>query len=177
MIYFDKIKKHLEDAKKVEQTSKFHLENYYEHVLMVFDNLYSQGAAVKMLLAALLHDCGKPSTAVNRPGKGWTFYNHEIVGSEMIKEFISEDDPSYGFVVEITRAHMLPFGLTAPAPWGEQNKAKFEQLSDELKAQVLEFNRADAKASISSEEGLSEMRAKLPNIEKKLENFFSLVLV
>ncbi len=63
------------------------------------------------MLAAFLHDIGKPPTTRNRKGK-ITSYDHDKVGSRMAKEFLQEvheDNHIIDQVMNLVRWHMQPF--------------------------------------------------------------------
>ncbi len=57
-----------------------HIDDVWTHNLKALDNCLSNNPITR--LACLLHDVGKPSTAVGE-GEARTFHNHEIVGSRI----------------------------------------------------------------------------------------------
>ena len=62
--------------------NRYHLYDVYHHTLAVIDA--APRTKLKVRLAALLHDIGKPRTKVVVDGEG-TFYNHQHVGAEMAR--------------------------------------------------------------------------------------------
>lgn len=155
MIYYDRINKFLENAKSIEQTSKFHLENLYIHTLLCADYLLKQTNSKIFVLAGLLHDTGKIETRKYKEGKGWTFYGHARVSAKKLKYFISEDDPLYKFVYDLVFCHMVFY---------ECNNKKESELkflvkyghSESFYNNLQLFNSGDENACIRDEKFLKE---------------------
>ncbi|BAH07188.1 HDIG domain-containing metalloprotein [Clostridium kluyveri] len=103
----------LYELKRTEQSLRYHPEgNVWNHTLMVVD----EGARVKnksknvsaFMWAALLHDIGKPSTTKVR-GNKITSYDHDKVGAELSKDFLSEFTNNIEFIDKVCyliRYHM-----------------------------------------------------------------------
>ena len=64
-------------------------KDVYAHSLRVLERAidresdYTDGANLRLRLAALLHDIGKPRTRKHLPGGGVSFHHHEAVGRKM----------------------------------------------------------------------------------------------
>ncbi|MEP7288787.1 MAG: HD domain-containing protein [Chloroflexota bacterium] len=75
-----------------------------------------------LMLAALLHDCGKPATRSVEEQGHIHFYKHELVGADLAQTRctalrLSNDENSR--VTEIVRQHMRPLHLASSAPYNK----------------------------------------------------------
>lgn len=87
-------------------------KNIFLHTLEVLRNVSAQSGNVWLRIAALLHDIGKMPTRVHDQKYGYTFENHEYVGSKMIKGIFTRMklplDENMKFVETMVRMHMRP---------------------------------------------------------------------
>lgn len=65
---------------------KYHIKDPFEHTLDVVSRVAESGDQV-LILAALLHDLGKPST-ISFSDDGAHFYNHETKSAQIAREFL-----------------------------------------------------------------------------------------
>jgi putative nucleotidyltransferase with HDIG domain len=99
--------------KGTEQSPRHHPEgDAWKHTLLVVDTAAKEKGrsnnALAFMWAALLHDIGKPSTTRVRGGK-ITSYDHDKVGAELTRKFLSEftdDEPFMDQVYFLVRYHM-----------------------------------------------------------------------
>lgn len=109
----------IKELQEVDQNPKFHPEgNVFVHTMMVID----EGAKVRerslnkraFMWALLLHDIGKKPTTKIRKGK-LTSYNHDIVGADMVRKFLSHFNEEESFIEEVralVRWHMQSLFVT-----------------------------------------------------------------
>lgn len=122
----------ISDLRDVDQNPKFHPEgNVFVHTMMVID----QGAVNRersrdkrvFMWALLLHDIGKKSTTKLRKGR-LTSYNHDSVGAEMAREFLTYFNMEENFIDEVrglVRWHMQSLFVT--------KDMKFQNIGDMLR--------------------------------------------
>ncbi|HEY4441962.1 MAG TPA: HD domain-containing protein [Candidatus Elarobacter sp.] len=86
----------------------WHAYDVYRHNLATLDA--APRGDFTLRLAALLHDVAKPRTAAPRPdGRGNTFYQHEVVGAEMVPAMLARlrlPNETVETVAHLVRHHM-----------------------------------------------------------------------
>lgn len=123
----------LERLGETEQSPEYHPEgNVWIHTLMVTD----EAAKIKrksknplaLMLAALLHDLGKPDTFKNINGK-ITAYNHDVAGARLSAEFLNaltDDGALIRSVSGLVRWHMQILYVTRFNRFSELSKMRHE---------------------------------------------------
>ncbi len=94
---------------------KSHKDNFI-HSLKVLDNLAERSEELWLRWATLLHDIGKPATKRFENGRGWTFHNHNYIGTKVTKRVFKNLKLPLGeplkFVQKMVLLHMRPIALS-----------------------------------------------------------------
>lgn len=86
---------------------KGHKDNYL-HTLQVVEQTYEATDDIWLRLVSILHDIGKAPTKRFDKKIGWTFHNHEFVGSKMLKlvfKRLDLDMSKLKYVIKLVKAH------------------------------------------------------------------------
>jgi putative nucleotidyltransferase with HDIG domain len=121
----------IKELQDVEQNPKFHSEgNVFIHTMMVVDegakNREKSRDKRVFMWALLLHDIGKKPTTKIRKGR-LTSYDHDVVGADMTKEFLTYFNKEENFITEVralVRWHMQSLFVT--------KNLKFQNVSNML---------------------------------------------
>ncbi|MFQ6113454.1 MAG: CCA tRNA nucleotidyltransferase [bacterium] len=101
--------------KGVEQVDGQHHKDVYYHTLKVLDNVAAVSDNLNLRFTALVHDIAKPRTKEFKPGKGWSFHNHEEVGARMLPAIgrrLHLPNEMIKYAQKLTRLHLRPIALT-----------------------------------------------------------------
>lgn len=142
------------NACEIDQENHHHSKTIGDHCIAVYQDLTTKYPHdPTLIVAGLLHDCGKPFCKTNRKPNGeidteYHYYSHDSVGAYDSFFYTMAMDIPYDARIDIANIiyyHMLP--MTA---WKQSAKAKSRtkrQVGDEMFDWIIKLNKADKENS------------------------------
>lgn len=156
-------------------------KDVFDHTMKVLDGVAAKSDNIWLRWAALLHDIGKPRTKAWDDHHGWTFYNHNFVGSKMVAPLFRRLHLPMGeelkFVRKMVDLHMRPIVLSEEEVTDSAIRRLLFDAGDDIDSLMIlcesDITSANREKVARFSENYQLVRVKLREIEEKdrIRNF------